>query len=176
MKKLLWMDLEMTGLDIKKEVILEVAGIITNKSLEILDTYHALVKQPKSYLDAMDDWNKKHHKESGLLDRLSEEGKVEDQVETELIEWFHPHFKKEKAILCGNSILQDRLFIDKYFSRFSQCLHYRMLDVTSWKIVFYHFYHFQYKKKVAHRALEDIRESIDEMKTYLRYIKKPYCL
>ena len=173
MKKMLWMDLEMTGLDIKKEVILEVGAIITNKRLEALDTYHAVIKQPQSYLDAMDDWNKTHHKESGLLNRLSEKGKPEDQVEQELTEWASKHFKQEKAILCGNSILQDRLFIDKYWPRFSHLLHYRMLDVTSWKMIFFHFYHFHYKKKVAHRALEDIRESIEEMRAYLRWIKKP---
>lgn len=172
MKKLLWIDLEMTGLDVTKEVILEVGAVVTNKNLDSLDTYHSIIHQPQSYLEAMDEWNKTHHKESGLLDQLSE-GKSQERVENELIEWTSKHFRNERAILCGNSILQDRIFIDKYFSRFSKYLHYRMLDVTSWKLVFHHFYQFQYKKKVAHRALEDIRESIEEMKTYLKCVQTP---
>ena len=170
MKKLLWMDLEMTGLDVNKEVILEVGSVITNTKLTPLDTYHATVKQPQIYLENMDEWNKTHHKKSGLIDRVLS-GKDQRLVEQELIQWASRHFRDEKAILCGNSIQQDRLFINKHFKRFAQILHYRMLDVTSWKIIFNSLFKVQYKKKVAHRAMEDINESIAEMKMYLRYVK-----
>jgi oligoribonuclease len=172
MMKLLWLDLEMTGLDIEKEVVIEAAAIITNVKLEPLDQYHTIVKQPKEYLERMDAWNQKHHKESGLVD-LIPSGKEPEQVETELLALIDKHFEpKERIVLAGNSIAQDRLFIAKYFKKIETRLHYRMLDVTSFKIVFNNFYQISYTKPVAkHRALDDVQESINELKRYLSFVK-----
>ena len=167
-----WIDLEMTGLSIEKEVIIEAAAIITDSNFKELSTYETVVKQPQIYLDRMDDWNKKHHTESGLAAKVPH-GKEVGLVQGELIQMVDDFFKdpKKKPILCGNSIGQDRLFIDKYFPDFAQRLHYRMLDVTSWKIIFNSKFNLEFKKKNKHRALDDIRESIEELKFYLNYVK-----
>src|SRR4051812_32895328 len=114
MEKLFWIDLEMTGLDIEKEVILECALIVTDLEFKELDSYHAIIKQPQKYIDAMDDWNKKHHSESGLISSVAT-GKDPAVVERELIALFKKHTGKEKCVLAGNSIGQDRLFINKYW-------------------------------------------------------------
>lgn len=170
MEKLFWIDLEMTGLDIEREVILECAVVITNLEFETLESYHAVVKQSQSYLDSMDEWNKKHHTESGLVAQIST-GKDPTQVEKDLMQLTKKHWPKEKAVLAGNSIAQDRLFINKYWKGFSSLLHYRMLDVTSWKILMKSKYHVSYEKKGAHRAIDDIHESINELKHYLSFVK-----
>lgn len=169
MKKLLWLDMEMTGLDVQKERVLEVAAIVTDLKFTPLAQYEQVVQQPPELLAAMDDWNKKHHGESGLLEKVPQ-GKAEADVEKDLIHFVKENFD-ERAVLAGNSIGQDRLFIDKYFPEFAQLLHYRMLDVTSWKVIFENLYQKKFPKKDRHRALEDIQESIDELKFYLSFIK-----
>ncbi|PWU16979.1 MAG: oligoribonuclease [Bdellovibrio sp.] len=172
--RLFWIDMEMTGLDVRKEVIIECAALITDFDFRILDQYEAIVKQPQTYLDAMDDWNKKHHKESGLTGKVPSGYEPED-VEKDLIRLAEKHFPKDegKPILAGNSVTQDRLFIDKYFTRFSSLLHYRMLDVSSWKIIFNSRYGLKYEKQNAHRALDDIRESVSELQFYVSHVRAP---
>ena len=170
MDHMLWLDMEMTGLDINKEVPIEVAVIVTDRKMENLDTYHSVVKQPQSYLDAMDDWNKSHHGDSGLLD-LIPSGKNPTEVEADLLEIADKYWGDEKIIMCGNTIGQDRLFIDKYFARFAERLHYRMLDVTAFKLVFNNLYDKSFDKKNAHRATDDIQESINELKYYLSFVQ-----
>ena len=174
MFKLLWVDLEMTGLDVEKEVIIEVAAVVTSTALEPLDQYHAVVKQPQTYIDKMDDWNRTHHRDSGLT-ALIPTGKQPEQVESELLDFLKKHFEpKVKIILAGNSIGQDRLFINKYFKRLNERLHYRMLDVTAFKVLFNNFYQISYSKKESrHRAVGDIIESINELKRYTSFIKVP---
>lgn len=169
---LFWIDLEMTGLSVDREVILETAAIITDTDFNELANYETVVWQPQIYLDRMDEWNKKHHFESGLAQKVSS-GKEVGQVQNDLMGLVDEFFKdpKQKPILCGNSISQDRLFVDKFYPDFAQRLHYRMLDVTSWKIMFNMKYNIAFKKKNKHRALDDIRESIDELKFYLNYLK-----
>jgi oligoribonuclease len=169
--KLFWIDLEMTGLDIEKEVIIECAALITDLNFNILDTYETVVKQPQHYLDQMDEWNKKHHGDSGLTAKVPN-GLDPEEVEYHLISMVNKHFTNdERPILAGNSISQDRLFIDKYWHEFSSLLHYRMLDVSSWKIIFNSKLGLKYGKVNAHRALDDIKESIAELKFYLSYVK-----
>ncbi len=174
-QKLFWIDLEMTGLDIEKEVIIEVAALISDMDFNVLDTYETVVKQPQQYLEKMDDWNKKHHTESGLVAKIPF-GHEPEMVEEDLIQLALKHFKcsdrDTKPILAGNSISQDRLFIDKYFKKFSKLLHYRMLDVTSWKVIMIPKFGIEYKKKNSHRALDDIHESLAELKHYCTSIKK----
>jgi len=166
---LLWIDLEMTGLDIEKEVIIEAAAVVTDLKLNVFDSYHAVVKQDQKYLDQMDDWNKKHHKESGLVDKIPN-GKAPEIVELELLQMVQRNFGTEPAVLAGNSIFQDRIFINKYWKKLNARLHYRMLDVTSWKIIMKQSFGIEYNKKGSHRALDDIGESILELKTYLKHI------
>ena len=170
MEKMLWIDMEMTGLDVEKEVIIEVAAIVTDLKLETLDTYHSVVKQHQEYIDRMDDWNKTHHGKSGLTD-LIPRGKDPSVVEDDLLAIVEKNFHGDRAVLAGNSIYQDRLFINKYFTRLNEKLHYRMLDVTAFKLIFNYLYQISYTKKASkHRAVDDITESINELKKYLSYI------
>ncbi len=170
MEKLLWVDLEMTGLNVDKERIIEAAAIVTDLNLNELDTYHAIVKQPQSFLDAMDDWNQEHHGKSGLLAQIPS-GKEPDVVERELLTLVEKHFPAERAVLAGNSIGQDKLFLDRYFLKLSERLHYRILDVTSWKVIFENAFSLKFEKQDKHRALDDIRESIAELRFYMSHIK-----
>ena len=169
--KLVWIDMEMTGLDVEKEAIIEVACVISNLKMEVLEEYETVVYQPVKYLENMDDWNKTHHAQSGLLSRI-EFGKAQDQVEKELIAILQDHFllPKERPILAGNSIGQDRLFISRYMTELDKLLHYRMLDVSSWKIIFEEVYGKKFDKQKNHRALDDIYESIEELKFYMKLI------
>lgn len=168
MEKLLWLDMEMTGLDVEKEVPIEIAAIVTDITLREGETYHAVIKQPQSFLDQMDDWNTKHHGASGLTAAVPN-GRDPVQVENELIGLVERNFSSA-AVLAGNSIGQDRLFINKHFPRLAAKLHYRMLDVTSWKIMMNARFKVKYEKKNSHRAVDDIRESIAEMAHYLEHV------
>lgn len=174
MNKLLWIDMEMTGLDVEHEVIIEVAAIVTDLEFRELDTFEAILKQPQRYLDEMDDWNTEHHTKSGLVAKIPF-GSDPEVVEDRLIDFVKKHFpdQRERPTLAGNSIHQDRLFIEKHMPRFAERLHYRMLDVSSWKIIFREKFGFKYSKHNNHRALDDVRESIQELRAYLRYINPP---
>lgn len=168
---LLWLDMEMTGLDVEKEVPIEVACIVTDWNFNPITQYHAVIKQPQIYLDRMDDWNREHHKRSGLTDQIPS-GKEPGIVEQELVQLVKQHFGNDRPILAGNSIGQDRLFISKYFRQLEGLLHYRMLDVSAWKIVYNSCFQIKFPKKQNHRALDDVQESIDELKFYMQFIKK----
>lgn len=167
MNKLFWIDMEMTGLDVEKEVIIEVAAVVTDLNFKELDTLETVVKQPQKYLQAMDAWNTEHHKKSGLTVKVPN-GMEPDQVEAKLCDLVKKHFPdpKDKPVLAGNSIMQDRLFINKYMPEFAQMLHYRMVDVSSWKVIINNKFNYVYEKSNKHRALEDIRESIQELRHY----------
>src|SRR5690606_4213195 len=107
MQKLLWIDMEMTGLDVSKEVIIEVGAIVTDTKLQALQTYHSIVYQDQKYLDQMDEWNTKHHGQSGLTE-LVPQGKPIAEVEADLIRMCEEHFVSDRIIIAGNSIGQDR--------------------------------------------------------------------
>lgn len=170
--KLFWIDLEMTGLEVEREVIIECAAIITDLNFRILDQFEAVVRQPQFYLDRMDDWNRKHHRESGLTAKVPH-GLPPDEVEGQLMSMVLKHWdRNDRPILAGNSIAQDRLFIDKYWPGFSALLHYRAVDVSSWKVLFNNKYNRKYQKNNAHRALGDIRESIAELEYYLGFLRE----
>lgn len=175
-EKLLWIDMEMTGLDVNKEVVIEVATIVTDIQFKELESFETIVKQPQKYLDAMDAWNTEHHGKSGLTAKVPT-GMEPSAMEFRLCSMIDRHFpnwkqdKRHKPILAGNSIAQDRLFIDKYFPDLSSRLHYRSLDVSSWKIVFNNRFDRTYKKQNSHRALDDIRESIGELRFYMDFIQ-----
>lgn len=162
--------MEMSGLDPEKCKILEVAAIITDGEYEPLDQYHSVVFQPPEVMASMDEWCTTNHAKSGLSAAVKN-GKREEIVEEELLHFISKYFKQEdRPILCGNSIGQDRKFIDLYMKKLSQRLHYRMLDVSSFKIVFKDKYKIEYTKKGSHRAIDDILESIAELKHYLSFV------
>jgi oligoribonuclease len=175
-ENLFWIDMEMSGLDVNKEVIIEVACIVTDMNFRELDCFETVVKQPQSYLDNMDAWNKEHHGKSGLTAKVPF-GMEPEFVEAKLIDMIDKHFPlskndpKKRPILAGNSIAQDRLFIDKYFTKLSERLHYRVVDVSSFKVIMTNKYNIEYKKQNSHRALDDIRESIGELKYYLHHFE-----
>ena len=172
MKKLFWLDMEMTGLEPEIERVIEVAVIITDLQFKPLETYHAVLNQPEAFLENMDEWNTKHHTASGLLVKVPN-GKSPSVVEQELLDLIKKHYADdERPVLCGNSIFQDRKFIDLYFKKFAKRLHYRMMDVTAWKIIMNACYHVEYQKKDSHRALDDIMESIAELKAFLKHVHK----
>jgi oligoribonuclease len=172
MSKLLWVDMEMTGLEVEKEVVIEVAAIVTDYEFNEIETYHSIVKQPQAYIDGMDEWNTEHHGESGLTAQIPN-GRDPQLVEDDLLQLIARHFPdpKDRPVLAGNSIGQDRLFINRYFPRLAAKLHYRMLDVTAWKIIMNGRFGLKHEKKNSHRAVDDIRESIGEMKFYMSYVK-----
>ena len=174
MERLFWIDMEMTGLDPAKEVIIEVAALITDLNFNVLDSFDAVIQQDQKYLDQMDEWNQKHHGASGLTAKVPS-GTPQKQVEASLIELVKKYFPdpKNRPVIAGNSIGQDRSFINIYMPQFAALLHYRMLDVSSWKIIMNHKYKIEHKKKDQHRALDDIHESIEELKTYLQFMKVP---
>ena len=165
--KLLWLDMEMTGLYPEKDVIIEVAAVITDNKLKELEVYESIVKQPQKYLDNMDKWNQKCHRKSGLYP-LIPTGRELVSVETDLLHLLEQHFgDSNQVILAGNCIFQDRNFIRKYMTRLEQKLFYRMLDVSSWKLLFQK-KGFVFEKENKHRALADTKESIKELHFYLK--------
>ncbi len=163
--------MEMTGLNVEKEVPIEIAAIITDINLKELETFHAIIKQPQEILDRMDDWNTEHHGASGLTAQVPDGTPIE-AVEKAMMSLVDRHFHGERAVIAGNSIGQDRLFINRFLPLLNAKLHYRMLDVTSWKIMMNARLGLKFEKKNTHRAIDDIRESIAEMAFYLAHVSK----
>lgn len=172
MNRMLWMDFEMTGLDPSTCGIIEVAAIVTDLKLNAIATYHSVVFQPPELIAQMDEWNQKTHGESGLIDEIAH-GKTIDEVECDLIAFIQQHCPDERPVICGNSIHQDRRFIHAYLPRFDGLLHYRMIDVSAFKQVYRHMFDISFAKQGGHRALDDILESIEELKHYLTFIHTP---
>lgn len=170
--KLLWIDLEMTGLDAGKDVIIEVACEVTDFDFKTLANYEAVIKHPKDKMDNMNDWSKTQHKASGLIDRIDKDGREEKEVIHELIGFITAQFGKEPAILAGNSIHNDRKFIQTWWPEVEELLHYRMLDVSSFKILMQAKYGVSFAKKEVHRAFDDIQASIAELQYYIESLKK----
>ena len=173
-KRILWVDLEMTGLDPAKDRILEVAAIVTDWQFNELATYEAVKKVGPSLMEAR--MTGPFWEENAIvrteLTQQNATGKNGRTVENELLKFIDQHIGTEgKVLLAGNSIDQDRKFIENEWSRLNERLHYRMLDVSAWKVVFEGLYKKSFKKAEAHRALEDIRGSIEELKYYLEKVK-----
>lgn len=169
-ENLVWMDLEMTGLDPELERILEIATIITDSNLNIVSQGPVIVvKQSEKLLASMDEWNTEHHTASGLVDRVRAEGVTESEAEQITMEFVSRYVDAGESPLCGNSIGQDRRFLAKYMPRLEQFLHYRNLDVSTVKELAVRWrpdISSNILKKGTHRAIDDIKESIEELKYY----------
>jgi oligoribonuclease len=173
MKKLFWVDLEMTGLDEKVDHILEVAVVVTDMDFNPLEEYHRVVFQPPAVLEGMNDWCKKTHGESGLTAAVPN-GTALAQVEKDLLALIDRHFGgKERVVLTGNSVGNDKRFLDAYMLELAKRLHYRIVDVSSFKEIFREKWGIQFQKGNAHRAVDDIHESIRELKSYLSLVQAP---
>jgi len=173
--KILWVDLEMTGLDAQNDVILEVAAEVTDFDFKTLASYEACVRQPKELVvDRMQKniWWADYPENRDEFVRKLEQGKSSDQVEQELIALIEAEFGNEPAVLGGNSIHNDRNFIKRWWPALDLKLHYRMLDVSSLKIVMQGKYGVNFEKKEVHRAFDDIQASIAELQFYLEYLQK----
>lgn len=174
--KLLWIDLEMTGLDPEVDRILEVAAIATDWSLEPVQSgaeMTAVVKVPEKLMKERmvgEFWEKNSETRDGLMAQNAK-GESAKAVERKLLDFLDKYFGKE-VILAGNSIHQDRKFIDREWPELAKRLHYRMLDVSAWKVVMEGKFGKKFTKREEHRALDDIRGSIEELKWYLSGAKR----
>ena len=168
--RLVWLDMEMSGLDPEKEKILEIAVVVTEPDLTIVAEGPVLVvHQPDSVLDAMDKWNTSTHGKSGLIQKVKDSTLTEEQAEDILIEFLSQYVPKGASPLCGNTISQDRRFMFKYMPRFEQYFHYRNLDVSTFKELSRRWKPevlAGVKKSGAHLAMDDIKDSIAELKHY----------
>ncbi len=169
-ENLVWLDLEMTGLDPDFDRVLEIATIITDSQLNILAEGPVMaIRQSNQLISDMDQWNTEHHTKSGLIDRVLAHGVSEVEAEDKTIGFINNYVQEGESPLCGNSIAQDRRFLVRYMPRLEKFLHYRNIDVSTvkelalrWKpdsveAVF---------KAGTHRALYDIKESIEELRHY----------
>jgi oligoribonuclease len=168
--RLVWLDMEMTGLDPEKERIIEVAVVVTEPDLTIVAEGPVLViHQPDALLDAMDSWNRSTHGKSGLTDKVKASTLTEAQAEDQLISFLAQYVPAGKSPLCGNTVSQDRRFMFNYMPKLEQFFHYRTVDVSTikelarrWRPELLK----GFEKRSKHEALADIYESIDELKYY----------
>jgi len=173
---LIWIDMEMTGLQPDSDRIIEMALLVTDAQLNILAESPAWVlHQPDEVLEAMDSWNKATHAKTGLIGRVKAASLTEAQAESMALEFLAPHVPANASPMCGNSICQDRRFLARHMPRLEAYFHYRNLDVSTLKELAK-----RWKPEVAkglvkqgkHEALADIQESIDELKYYREHFLK----
>ncbi len=173
---LIWIDLEMTGLEPQEDEIIEIAVIVTDKELNILAEGPVIaIHQPNAILEGMDEWNTTHHGDSGLTQRVKDSNNSMRDAEIKTIEFLKDWVSAGKSPMCGNSICQDRRFMARLMPELEEYFHYRNLDVSSlkelavrWKPEVLN----GFKKKNVHLAMDDIRESIEELVYYREHILK----
>ncbi|KAF6205519.1 hypothetical protein GE061_019692 [Apolygus lucorum] len=172
---IIWIDMEMTGLDPAKDCILEVACLITNKDLEIIaEGPELVIHQPLERLNAMNEWCLTTHTKTGLFKASLESRITLEQAEDDLLKFVQQYTPPGKCPLAGNTVYMDKYFLLKYMPRFCEHLHYRILDVSSVKILAKSWYNLgPPDKKFTHRALDDIKESIQELTVYRDSIFRP---
>jgi oligoribonuclease len=173
---LVWIDLEMTGLDTTRDEILEIATVVTDSQLNIVAQGPVIaIHHPDALLAAMDDWNQRTHAGSGLIERVRASVIDTRDAEQQTLAFIQQYVPKNRSPLCGNSICQDRRFLARLMPRLDEWLHYRNLDVSSvkelarrWRPEVYS----GFEKKNTHKALDDILESIAELKYYREHFIK----
>jgi len=172
-QRLIWIDLEMTGLDTDNDQIIEIATIVTDENLNILAEGPVLtVHQPDTIINAMDEWNTRQHGQSGLIERVRRSTKSARDVELETLEFLKKWVDAKKSPMCGNSICQDRRFMHRLMPELEQFFHYRNLDVSSVKELARRWrpeLMAGLKKDSSHLALDDVRDSIRELRYYREY-------
>ncbi|MBN2803542.1 MAG: oligoribonuclease [Deltaproteobacteria bacterium] len=174
-KNLVWMDLEMTGLNPINDKIIEIAVVVTDSELNIVaNGPEIVIFQPESVLETMDDWNTRHHTASGLIDKIRASHIMVSEAEEQILNFLKKQVEKRVAPLCGNSICQDRRFIANHMPLIDNYLHYRNIDVSSIKELAGRWYpgFDSFSKKKAHTALSDIMESIEELKYFRKNVFK----
>jgi len=175
-KNLIWIDLEMTGLEPQQDQIIEIATVVTDNKLEILAHGPVIaIHQPLSIMETMDDWNTRHHGDSGLSERVATSTHSLRAAEIETLSFLRQYVKAGKSPMCGNSICQDRRFMARLMPELEAFFHYRNLDVSTlkelasrWKPEVME----GFVKKAAHLALDDVLESIGELKHYRKHFLK----
>ena len=172
---LVWVDCEMTGLDPKTCTILEIGVVITDGELEVIAEGPSIpIHHSDKVLNGMEAWSRFHHKKSGLTQSCRESKVSLKKAEQQVLQFVQKNCKKNTALLCGNTIWQDRRFLMKYMPHFEQYLHYRMIDVSSVKELVRRWYPADHamprEKKQTHRVSDDIRESIDELRHYRKKV------
>lgn len=174
--RLLWIDLEMTGLDTQKDTIIEIASIVTDANLNIIEEGPSLaIHQPDEVLAAMDEWNTKQHTNSGLVKRVKESKVSMLEAEQKTLDFAKKHLKPKASPMCGNTICQDRRFLHRLMPKLEDFFHYRHLDVSTVKELAKIWANGLYKKFDKHNnhlALDDIKESIAELKYYQQHFFK----
>lgn len=170
LNRLIWIDLEMTGLDPSRDVIIEIATIVTDADLKIISEGPSLViHQPDDILDGMDAWNTRQHGQSGLTQRVRDSQLSVADAEVQTLDFLRRHLQRGDSPMCGNSICQDRRFLANYMPHLEGFFHYRNLDVSSlkelarrWKPRILE----GMKKQSSHLAMDDIKDSIEELRYY----------
>ena len=176
---LIWIDLEMTGLNPDADLIIELATVVTDKDLNILAEGPVLaIHQSEAVLAAMDDWNQQHHQESGLIERVRHSQIGEAEAEQQTIDFLKRWVPENTSPMCGNTIGQDRRFLYRYMPKLEAYFHYRSIDVSTLKELAVRWapeLQNGFNKVAAHRALDDIKESIEELRYYRqRFIALQY--
>lgn len=168
-ENLIWIDLEMTGLNSSNDSILEIATIITDGQLNIIGEGPVVaIHTEDSLLESMDDWNTEHHTKSGLIERVRKSKHNMDDAERLTLDFVQKHVPAGVSPMCGNSICQDRRFMARLMPELEAYFHYRNLDVSSIKILVNRWApdKEQFSKESKHIALDDVRDSIQELKFY----------
>lgn len=168
---LVWMDMEMTGLTPEHDSILEIATIITTSSLELVaQGPQLIIAHTQEQLACMNDFVKQMHTASGLIDRVLASTTTLEQAESKTLDFIKHYCAPQQSPLCGNTIYQDRTFLRRYMPTINDYLHYRIIDVSSVKELIKHWYPnnklTKFCKKSNHRALEDVYESVNELRHY----------
>ena len=171
---LIWIDLEMTGLNPDLDLIIEMATVVTDKELTVLaEGPVRAIHQSDDILDSMDAWNKRQHKISGLLDRVRVSTVDESEAEQQTLEFLREHLDRGTSPMCGNSICQDRRFLVRHMPELASFFHYRNLDVSTLKILAYLWApgaETKFEKESTHLALADIHDSIRELRFYREHL------